>query len=254
MLRDGDEHVDLVPAWLAAGDRLVDGEDAEQPSVGAAHRCEERVVRMPRVRVVGHRQVGRECHALVRVPIELAVGDEVRAALQEALVEQRLPVCDLAHLAEQRFACGVAAVHRADDEVVPFAAIEVDHDGAERERVGDGSRDRGEELGKLFAGPHETGHLEEPPQAREDRGLPHVESRHRINRNRLTTGSTSPPIGGATKVGFGSLPARSRADRGSRTPPRRPSRARGVRAGSRPRSRSRRRAARWARRPAAAPA
>ena len=58
VLGDGDEHVDLVAARLAPGDRLVDGEDAEQLAVRAAHRREQRVVRMPRVRVVADRQVG----------------------------------------------------------------------------------------------------------------------------------------------------------------------------------------------------
>ena len=134
VLRDRDEDVDLVAARLAAGDRLVDGEDPEQRAVGAAHRDEERVVRMPRVRVVADRQVGRERVEVAR-PVELAVGEEVGAALQEARVEQRVPVRDLPHLAEQRFARLVAAVDRRDDEVVPFAAVEVDHDRPERERV-----------------------------------------------------------------------------------------------------------------------
>jgi len=92
------------------------------------------------------------------------VDHEVCAALQEPLVEERLPVRHLPHLPEQLFARLAAAVDGADDVVVPLAPVEVDHDGAERERVGDGARDRREELRELVTGPHEPGHLEEAPQ------------------------------------------------------------------------------------------
>ena len=52
VLGDGDEDVDLVAARPAARERLVDGEDAEQLAVRPTHRHEQRVVRMPRGRVV----------------------------------------------------------------------------------------------------------------------------------------------------------------------------------------------------------
>ena len=181
VLRDGDEDVDLVAARLAAGERLVDGEDPEQAPVAAPHRHEERVVGMPGAGVVAHLEVRRVHAAGVLVPVELAGRDDVGAALQEALVEQRLPVVDLADLAEQRLARPFAAVHGADHEVVPFAAVEVDDDRPERERVGDRPRDRQEEVGQLVARPDEARHLEQSAQPREDRRLTQIESRHRTS-------------------------------------------------------------------------
>ncbi len=62
VLGDGDEHVDLVSARLAARERLVDGENPEQSAVAAAHRHEERVVGMPRPRVVADLEI-RRVHA-----------------------------------------------------------------------------------------------------------------------------------------------------------------------------------------------
>ena len=176
VLGDRDEDVDLVAARLPARDRLVDGEDAEELAVGGAQRREERVVRMPGVRVVAHRQVGRE--RLVLAPVELAGGDEVGAALQEPLVEQRLPVGRLPNLPEERLARLVAAEHGRDDEVVPLAPIEVDHDRAEGERIGCSAGDRREELRELFTGSHEARYLEEAAQPREDRRLPLVKCCH----------------------------------------------------------------------------
>ena len=181
VLGDGDEHVDLVAARLAAGERLVDGEDAEQPAVAAAHRHEERVVGVPGAGVVAHLEVRCVHAARVLVPVELAGRDDVGAALQEALVEQRLPVVDLADLAEQRLARPVAAVDGADHEVVPFAAVEVDDDRPERERVRHRPRDRQEEVGQLVAGSDQPRHLEQSAQTREDRRLTQIESRHRTS-------------------------------------------------------------------------
>ena len=143
VLADGDQYVELVAGRLAAGDRLVDREDPEQRAVRAAHRGEQRVVRMPRTRVVGDGDVGREGRLAVGLPVELAGGNEVHAALEIALVEQRLPVGHLADAAEQRLARLVAPVDGADDEIVPFAPVEIDDDRAEGERVRDRLRDRG---------------------------------------------------------------------------------------------------------------
>ena len=181
VLRDCDEDVDLVAARFAAGERLVDGEDPEQAPVAAAHRHEERVVGMPCAGVVAHLEVRRVHAAAVFVPVELARGNDVGAALQEALVEQRLPVVDLAHLAEERLARLFAAVDGADHEVVPFAAVEVDDHRPERERVGHRPRDRQEEVGQLVARPDEPRHLEQSAQPREDRRLTQIESRHRTS-------------------------------------------------------------------------
>ena len=69
------------------------------------------------------------------LPVELAVVDEVRAAVAEALGEHRLPVLPRVRGAEQRGAQRLVAVDGADDEVVPRLAIEVDDDGLEAERL-----------------------------------------------------------------------------------------------------------------------
>ena len=179
VLRDGDQDVDLVSARLAAGERLVDGQDPEQASVAAAHRHEERVVGMPRAGVVAHLEIRRVHAAVVLVPVELAGRDDVCAALQEAPVEQRLPVVDLANLAEERLARPIAAVDGADHEVVPFAAVEVDDHRPECERVGHRPRHRQEEVGQLVARPDEARHLEQSAQPREDGRLTQIQSRHR---------------------------------------------------------------------------
>ena len=109
------------------------------------------------------------------VPVELAGRDEVRAALQEPRVEQRLPLGRRLNLAEQRGPRVVAPVDGRDDEVVPLAAVEVDDDSSEGERVGDRARDRPEELRQLLAGAHEARHFEQPAEPREDRGLAQVD-------------------------------------------------------------------------------
>ena len=76
----------------------------------------------------------------------------------------------------------VAPVDGRDDEVVPLAAVQVDDDSPERERVGDGARDRGEELRKLFAGANEPRDFEQSAEPREDRGLAQVDSSHRLQK------------------------------------------------------------------------
>jgi hypothetical protein len=138
-------------------------------AVGRPQRSEERVVGMPGVRVCADREVGDVGAVLVRAPVEFAVRHEIRPALQEALIEQRLPFRELADVAEQSLARLVAPVHRGDDEVVPLAAVEVDHDRAEGQRVGGGPRDRQEQLRQLLARPHEPRDLEEAAEPREDR-------------------------------------------------------------------------------------
>ena len=182
MLADRDEDIDLVAARPASRERLVDGEDAEQLAVRPAHRHEQRVVRMPRGRIVGDDEIGCIRRAADCVPVELAGGDEVRASLEEARVEQRLPLGRRLYLAEQRGARIVASVDRRDDEVVPFAAVQVDDDGAERERVGDRPGDRGEELRELFAGADQPRDFEQPAEAREHRGLAQVDGSHRLRK------------------------------------------------------------------------
>ena len=90
----------------------------------------------------------------------------------------------------------------ADDEVVPFLAVEVDHDRAERERVRHGARDRREERRKLFSGPHKARDFEQASQPRKDRRLTQVESGHRrfpLTESVDSGGRTRPPKGGAMR-------------------------------------------------------
>ena len=180
VLGDGDKDVDLVTARPAARDRLVDREDAEQLAVRPTHRREQRVVRMPCGRVVGDNEVRRVRGAADCIPVELAGREEVRAALQESRVEERLPFGRRLNLAEQRGARVVAPVDRRDDEVVPLAPVQVDHHRPERERVGDGAGDRGEQLRQLLAGSDEARYFEQPAEPRENRGLARVDGSHRL--------------------------------------------------------------------------
>ena len=192
------------------------------------------------------------CTSAPSLPVELALRHEVRAALQEPLVEQRLPVATWLHLAEQRLARLVAAVDGRDDEVVPFAAVEVDHDRAEPERVRDGPRDRREELRKLLARADEARDFEQAAEPREDRGLTQVEGGHCLQKigSRQVTGLPSNGGAWASDIGVSacSITSGSCVAQTTAAPV---SRAR-RRAGRRRRSRSRRRAARSARRRAGA--
>jgi len=102
--------------------------------------------------------------ARLLLPVDLAVVDEVRAALAEALGEHRLPVLPGVRGAEQRGAQRLVAVDGADDEVVPRLAVQVDDDGVEAERLGH----------QLVADDRVPAHLPplvvvEPPGLRDDR-------------------------------------------------------------------------------------
>ena len=106
------------------------------------HRHEERVLRVPGIIPAARLQVGNVARgvALGR-PVVLSGPHDVRAAALEALVEQRLPLRDPAKLAEQVLARSLVAVDRRDAEVVPRSTVEVDHDRAVAERLGDRSRE-----------------------------------------------------------------------------------------------------------------
>ena len=56
------------------------------------------------------------------------------------------------------------AVHGRDREVVPRRPVEVHDDRVVAERVGDGPRDRSEEIRQVLLGAHEAGDLEQPPK------------------------------------------------------------------------------------------
>ena len=112
-------------------------------------RHEDLVLRPPRVGGVDRLDVGDDPLAGLLVPVDLAVVDEVRPAVAEALGEHRLPVLPRVRGAEQRGAQRLVAVDGADDEVVPRLAIEVDDDGVEAERLRDRGGDRLERARQL---------------------------------------------------------------------------------------------------------
>ena len=98
-------------------------------------RDEDLVLGPPRVGGLGRRRcLGDDPLARLLLPVDLAVVDEVRAAVAEALGEHRLPVLPRVRRAEQLAAQRLVAVDGADDEVVPRLAVEVDDDGVEAER------------------------------------------------------------------------------------------------------------------------
>ena len=102
VLRERDEHVELLVGRPAPAHRLVDGEDAEQVAVGVAHRQEERVLGMPAVLAAPRRRVGHVAAvAEPRIPVVGTRGHDVRAAPLELRLEQRLPLVPRAHLPEQ---------------------------------------------------------------------------------------------------------------------------------------------------------
>ena len=102
----------------------------------------------------------------VRLPVDLAVRDQVGAVMQEALLQERLPHRALAGVAHQALARLRAAVHGRDGEVVPRGPVEVDGDGREAERARDRPGDGREQIIQLVLTPDKPRHLEKASQAR----------------------------------------------------------------------------------------
>ena len=98
--------------------------------------------------------------------------DEVRPAAQEPLVEQRRPLVPVVRAPEQGPADVVVSVHGRDTEIVPLAAVEVEHDRAEAEDLGDRLRDQGEDRREIALGPDEVGYSDERADTRELTALP----------------------------------------------------------------------------------
>ena len=166
-----DEDVELVGGRLPARDGLVHREDSEQVPVAVPHRHDQGVLRVPGAGVVGRFEIGHVVrHRLVR-PVVLAVGDQVGAALLEALVEQRLPRLEVARLAEQQRARVVVPVHRRHLERVPGRPVEVDDDGPEAERLRDRAGDLVEHRRKVALAPDQPRDVEQAAKPREDRGM-----------------------------------------------------------------------------------
>jgi hypothetical protein len=168
VLGDSNEDVELLVARPASGARLVNGENPEQVSGAVPHRHDQRVLRMPGVRVVGRLDVRHE-RRHVGEPVELLVRDQVGAVAQEALVEERLPRGEVARVTEQRLARARVAVDVRHHEVVPRGPVEVDRHRPEAEALRDGARDRLEDRVEVVLAADEARDLEEAAQVRESR-------------------------------------------------------------------------------------
>ncbi len=152
MVDEGDEHLELVVGRSPAADGLVDGDDPEQAPVLVAHRHEERVLGVPRVRArprLSLRHVARS----ERVPVHGAGENDIRAATLEALREKDGPVVQRPRVAEQDVPGLLVAVHGRHLEVVPGLPVEVDGDGPIAERLADRAGDSVEQRGKILTRP-----------------------------------------------------------------------------------------------------
>ena len=152
MVDERDENLELVVDRPPTADRLVDRDDAEQEAAVVAHRDEERVLRIPRVRMArppSLRHVARP----ERVPVDRPARHDVGAAPLEPVGEKHRPVLARARIAEQRRPCLLVPIHSRHLEVVPLGAVDVDRDGPVAEGLADGSGDGVEQRGKILTRP-----------------------------------------------------------------------------------------------------
>ena len=168
---DGAEQLELDLGGAAAGQRLVDRDDAEHLAGRGPQRHHQRVVGVPRARVVDDRDVGRVGPQAVTAPVVLAGGHEVGAVAEEARGDQHVPVRPPRGLAHQQLLRLLVAEHDDHLEVVPGRAVEVDHDRAVAERAGDGGGHRCEHGRQRVAAAHGRGDVEQAAQAVEGGGL-----------------------------------------------------------------------------------
>ena len=168
---DGAEQLELDLGGAAAGERLVDRDDAEHLAGRGPQRHHQRVVGMPRARVVDDRDVGRVGPQAVTAPVVLAGGHEVGAVAEEARGDQHVPVRPPRGLAHQQLLRLLVAEHDDDLEVVPGRAVEVDDDRAVAERAGDRGGHGGQHGRERVAGAHGRGDVEQTAQAVEGRGV-----------------------------------------------------------------------------------
>src|SRR5207248_11278963 len=113
---------------------LADGKDSQELFVRPVQRYEDLVVRAPCLGVVPDLPLWHVARADVVAPVEFALPDEIGAAAQEPLVEERPPAVPLVRAAEQRRADLLVTVHGGHAEIVPPAPVRVDYDGREAER------------------------------------------------------------------------------------------------------------------------
>src|SRR4051812_27701683 len=164
---DEDERVKLGVGGAQAADRRADVEDAAERAVGVVEGDEDLVLGLPGAVVVDDVEVGHVAAAGLVGPVVLARVDQVGAAVLEAVLEDLLEHRPLVGAAQQRVADLVIAEDRRDDQVVPLAAAQVDHDVAEAERLGDRLRDGLQRLGEVGRVLDVGGRVEQRVQPRE---------------------------------------------------------------------------------------
>jgi hypothetical protein len=139
--RDRDERVELAVGRAHAGHGLVHRDHAEQLVARVAQRDEQRVARQPGVRVVGRVEVRHVRLHPERVPVELAVGHEVRAlGASEAVGEQRGPGVVGRDGPEQRVERLLRADGGGGEHVVEGRAVHVHDHCAVAEHLADRPR------------------------------------------------------------------------------------------------------------------
>jgi len=126
---------------------------------------------MPRVRSLPGHAPGDPRH--VEGPeVELVVRHQIGPVAAEALDEQLLELRRRDVAAEQLLARRLVGVlHHDDLVVVPRGPVDVHHDGAEAELLGDGGRHRLEQTAQVVVRTHDRGHVEQGPEAGEGAGL-----------------------------------------------------------------------------------
>ena len=165
MLGEGDEHVDLLIRRPQARPGFVDGHDTEQRPVGAAHRDDEGVLRVPGIGIQADREIRNvRGHS---GPDGFVVRNEVGAAPEEALGQKRRPPIRRSGRAEQRVARLLVPVHRRHFEVAFSGPVEVDRDRAPAERLRDRLRNPVDEPRQIALVADKTSDLEQAPQLRE---------------------------------------------------------------------------------------
>jgi hypothetical protein len=142
---DRDQEVELVVRRPPARDRLAERDDREDLALGVDAGDEQLVARAPCAGVDlarGRRHVtGADAFG---IPVDRAVGHEVGAPPQEALVEHEPDPRRRVGLAEQLLPHRLGPHDRRGLVVVPLRAVDVDHHAGEAHRLGEHARDRRE--------------------------------------------------------------------------------------------------------------
>ena len=160
------QHLELLVVRTQAAARLADGEDREHAPLRVLQRHKELVLGVPGVGLPRRFHVGHVALADVDAPVERAVRDQEGAAAAVLLRQELLPAAPFVGAAKQCVARLRAAVDVGDAEVVELASIEVEDDGLELERLGNGLDDRRERTLEVALAADHAGHLEQRLDAR----------------------------------------------------------------------------------------